>query len=921
MTCRAAFVLALVPYAAGAQISFGPSRELSDFLYQPDFVLAHDMDGDGDLDVIAAEGSGAPVRVLWWENDGNANFGNRREWTWGNRDAEVIAIADSNLDGLPDVWIQELPSDSYEPDGTAQRRFLIALADGSGSFQPPTLLIAERVTWGSGETSVCDTNLDGQPDIVTPDTHYLVTPGGAFAAGVPMPPGAFHLWYDRNEVVPADLDVDGDLDLLVTSIASSPTYAAQVMWNSGSGTFAAPTPYPPLDQAATNKRIAFCTNPSGEGGPALLVLAARDSGGNIQESLALYRLGAGGAAEFVTSIDLPGSDAAIWRSWDGLSHDTMSGRSFIGVVMAPKSGVDAETELFEIVWSDDNPTLASIAVHEGVIAHPPVAVRPLNGDQFPDLLVPIPDVTFTTNAAADQIVWHAGDSDGGFEALPQRVCQPGVDRTLYHAGDLDGDGDTDLLLGGNPPLSIPFGSHELSLYRNNGDGSAFERLPIDFGRKRVGVIVVKDITWPKAGGGNWPSGRMDVLVETYDYAGARAPGILRFEWLLQDDEGVFHRMTLTEESSSGLVDANYGDWDGDGTEDLVSAAEVGYVRPVLAWRRGTGSGSGFEAPRSLLTLVETPLGLVDIDWDGDIDLIQSGYLFGGEECYWCENDGSGTITSLHLLPGKVAPLGADLDDDGHEDFSDASSILFAREGVTFERPGLPLFAPPTAVDLDGDGDLDLVHSTPIQYTYGYNALGWWENRGNGGFFAPQDSPPMLPIAGPRWSARDSQAVADIDGDGMPDLVVVSNLAPRIEWFRITSAPAPAAFTDWMAGYGLRGHSAGPRFDLDGDRRSNWVEFAFGLNPELHDPLHLGLPAIRRGASALALTFLRRTDATAVGLDYPVLHSTDLLNWGSWSGTFEVAPEAGDYERISFPLDPSEPRGFFTVEPTGSPALP
>ncbi len=917
---RAALVLASFSAVASGQISFGPSKEISDFIYQPDYVLAHDMDGDGDLDVIAAEGNGAPVRVLWWENDSTGSFGNRREWTWGILGSEAIAIADFNLDGLPDVWIQDIPWGSEEPDGTVQRRFLIALADGAGSFQPPTLLIDERATRGTGGTFVCDTNLDGRPDIVTSDTHYLATPSGTFAAGIPMPVEASYLWYDRKEVVPVDLDEDGDLDLLITSVASNPAYAVQVMWNSGSGTFAAPTPYSPLDQAATNRQIASCTNPSGEGGPALLVLTAQDSVGASQRNLALYKLTASGAAELVTSFDLEASDDAIWRSWDGLSHDTSSERSFIGVVLAPTAGIDPTSELFEIVWSDDNLSLASIAVHQGVIAYPPVAVRSLNGDPFPDLLVPIPDITFTTNAAADQIVWHAGKSGGGFGSAPYHVCQPGVDRTLYHAGDLDGDGATDLLLGGYPPLTMPMGSHELSLYRNNGDGSAFERLPIDVGRKRVSVIAVKDITWPRAGGGSWPSGRMDVLVETYDYAGARAPGTLRFEWLLQDDGGMFHRTTLTSESSNGLVSPYYGDWDGDGMEDLVYAAEIGYVRPVLVWRRGTGSG--FDAPRSLLTLVEWPLGLVDIDWDGDLDLIQFGYLFGGEECYWCENDGSGTITSLRVLPGKVGPLGVDLDGDGHEDFSDASSILFAREGVTFERPDVPLWFPtPTALDLDGDGDLDLVHSTPTQYTHGYNALGWWENRGNGVFFAPQDSPPMLPIAGARWSARDSQALADIDGDGMRDLVVVSILAPRVEWFRVTSTPAPTAFTDWMAGYGFRGHSAGPLADVDGDRRVNWEEFAFGSNPGLNDPAHAGLPWIRRDGATLALSFLRRTDASAVGLGYPVMQSTDLLQWAPWSGAFGVSQEAEGYERVSFLLDPSEPRRFFSVQPTGPPAGP
>ena len=923
MLSRAGLVLPLLPIAVGAQISFGPPQQISDFVYIPDHVLSHDMDDDGDLDVIAAEGNSAPVRVLWWENDGTGNFGSRHEWTWGELESEVIAITDFNLDGRPDVWLQDRPYDTLDAEEMIQRRFLIALADGAGSFQPPTPLIDERVpSWILGEAIVADTNLDGRPDIVTPDAHYLATSTGTFAARIPMPESAAYLWHNRGAVTPTDLDDDGDLDLLAISLTTG--FAAQVMWNPGTGVFPDPVPYVPLDQSATGRNVVPCTGSVRRRGRSLLVLTKQGSNETVQSSLALYRIAAGGSAQLVTSIDLAGTDAQTMRSWAGLSHDPASGRSFIGVVLNPRTLTDPTTELFEIVWSGDDLSLVPAVAHDGVIVYPPVVVRSLNGDPFPDLLVPIPDIGGTPNAAADQIVWHAGTTGGGFDESPHHVCQPAVDRVLYHAGDLDGDDAPDLLLGGYPPLWIPLGAHELSLYRNNGDGSSFERLPIAVGRKRIGVIEVKDITWPKIGGGNWPAGRMDVLVETYDYAGAASPGILRIEWLLQDESGGFHRTTLTTEASDGLVAPCYGDWDGDGTEDLVYRIEGGYGGPQLLWRRGTGGG--FEAPRTLLTLVESVRGLVDIDWDGDLDLLLSGTLFGtlfgGEESYWCENDGSGTIVALRRLNRNLKPLGMDLDGDGHQDFTENGLVVFARAGVTFERPGNVQPAQyPSGLDLDDDGDLDLVYAAPIQGISGYSALGWWENRGSGVYYAPQDSPPMLPIAGAGWSIRDQRALADMDGDGSRDLVVVSSFAPRIEWFPITQTPAPAAFTDWIAGYGLSGHSAGPLFNFDNDRRSNWGEFAFGSHPGVPDPAHPGLPAILREGGTLSLSFLRRTDAATIGLDYTVMQSTDLLNWDPWSGTFEIAPEAGDYERVNFPLNSGEPRSFFTVDPTGPPSGP
>lgn len=911
-------LLALLTTLAVAQVSFGPAREISDFIYHPDHVLAHDMDGDGDLDVVAAEGGGAPLRVLWWANDGDGSFGNRREWSWGNLDSEVIAIADFNLDGRPDVWIEDKPFDTLDQDGMIQRRFLIALGDSAGSFQAPMPLVDESVLWTSSETIICDTNLDGRPDIVTPDTHYLATIDGTFAPGIPMPESAAYLWQNREDAIPADLDGDGDLDLLITSIMTQ--FAAQVMWNPGSGSFPDAVAYAPLDASASYRAIAPCADPSGGGGQALLVLTIEGSNESAQGSLTLFRLDAEGGAEQFHSINLPASDSETFRSWSGLSHDPVSGRSFIGVVLNPATLTDPTTELFEIVWSDGTLALLPVAVHEGVIDHPPVSVRPLDGDAFPDLLVPIPDITFTLNAAVDQIVWHAGTGSGGFQASPRNVCQPALGRMLFHAGDVDGDHASDLLVGGAPPLSLPSGAHELSLYRNNGDGSTFERVPIDVGRMRIGVVAVKDVTSPRPGGGSWPTGRMDVLAETYDYSDAASPGILRFEWLLQDDSGIFQRTTLTTEASGGLVSPQYGDWDGDETADLVYRVGDVYGAPVVLWRRGTNEG--FENPRILLSQAEAVRGLVDLDWDGDLDLLMFGTLFGGEESYWCENGGSGEIVAVRRLNRKLELLAADLDGDGHEDFTENGMVTLARPGVTFDPLGATQPAPnPTGLDVDQDGDPDLVYTVPGTGTTGYNAIGWWENRGSGNFFGPDSSPPMLPVADAQWSIRNQQALADMDRDGTPDLVAVSNFAPKIEWFPITREAAPIAFVDWMASHGFTGHSAGPLFDLDGDLLSNWEEFAFGGQPGEPDPSHPGMPSIRRDGQALSLSFLRRFDAMTAGLSYLVMQSTDLSTWESWTGSFELSPAVDGYERINFPLDPEEPRAFFSVDPGGPPGGP
>src|SRR5687768_10985873 len=94
--------LALTTMVGQGQISFGPSQEISEFISYPRDTQAVDMDGDGDLDVISREAY--TVRVIWWENDGDGNFSNRRVWDWDDISSgyETVSLEDSNADGRPD---------------------------------------------------------------------------------------------------------------------------------------------------------------------------------------------------------------------------------------------------------------------------------------------------------------------------------------------------------------------------------------------------------------------------------------------------------------------------------------------------------------------------------------------------------------------------------------------------------------------------------------------------------------------------------------------------------------------------------------------------------------------------------------------------------------------------------------------------
>lgn len=80
-----------------------------------------------------------------------------------------------------------------------------------------------------------------------------------------------------------------------------------------------------------------------------------------------------------------------------------------------------------------------------------------------------------------------------------------------------------------------------------------------------------------------------------------------------------------------------------------------------------------------------------------------------------------------------------------------------------------------AADLDGDGDLDLTNVDIVGKSPSAASLLWFENHGSGEF-----SRHVIHDKENGWLER--HAVGDINGDGRPDLAVVSNRDGLLLWF-------------------------------------------------------------------------------------------------------------------------------------------
>ncbi|MCR9171620.1 MAG: T9SS type A sorting domain-containing protein [bacterium] len=217
-------------------------------------------------------------------------------------------------------------------------------------------------------------------------------------------------------------------------------------------------------------------------------------------------------------------------------------------------------------------------------------------------------------------------------------------------------------------------------------------------------------------------------------------------------------------------------------------------------------------------------GVADLDGDGDFDLLMGGSY--GEIKYY---ENTGTADSPAFGASQTNPFGltstyyyafittADLDDDGDIDIlvgeyygdlvyfentgtSTAPAFAAAQANPFGLNTGSSLLDMPSFVDLDDDGDFDII-SCSIVYAGGPGMV-YYENTGTASSpaFAAQVTDPFGITANAAYFQNPT--MADIDGDGDFDLLTAENYGTFAFYENTGTVSAPAFAAPQVNPFGL-----------------------------------------------------------------------------------------------------------------------
>ena len=382
------------------------------------------------------------------------------------------------------------------------------------------------------------------------------------------------------------------------------------------------------------------------------------------------------------------------------------------------------------------------------------------------------DVAVIINFGAD-IVWYENQNTGSISTA-QTIASTGGgtldgDAESIAAALLDGDTKNDILyttaadqvewaeFGSTSffaPASITssaLGTRVVAAADVTGNGnpdplSGSSTDEVDFYQNTGGTFDSKTVISPV------PFANEPNAIATADFTGDGRPEVLSISeeeqtvsWFANQTGGaggfVPESVTTITTDNFGFNDVHAADLSGDGTPDALAAGGTSTFNQDggVFWNEYIGGGDGFSSTRNqIITPKENPFSDVDaadLDADGDVDVVAASQ--GEGDLYWALND-SGTFPSNTAIPLDLSTEPIDI------------------------HPA----------NVGGDSKPDLIAALS-----GTDDVVWLENQigGAGGF---SDTTRISENA---TNVQDVHA-ADLDGDGDPDVLSASPGDNKVAWY-------------------------------------------------------------------------------------------------------------------------------------------
>jgi hypothetical protein len=718
-------------------------------------VVFFDFDGDGYEDIFYTTLANGPATGIFMNNgDGSGEFTELTTTNFENVHASNVKIADFNGDGNADILYTGANASGVGPSTIVTKLYL---GDGNLGFTEFTSLNLDVYT--AGHFDVADVDGDGDLDVVMSgslggnnnnlQTRLYLNDGSANFTEVTTA-GLFGL--TNSSVAFADIDNDGDVDLLLTGQTLSDQFTF-LYENDGSGSFTEITGTSLTNVSQSRSEFVDIDN---DGDLDIILSGIIDNSGN-----------------FTFEIYTNDGDG----NFSELQNSSLTFSCFAARIAAGDIDNDGDLDLivYGLIGSSFNAHGRAVLINDGngnftedvntnlaVFGSRNFGLSDINNNGNLDLII---GGNSPNNTVLETYIYTNDGTGTFYEATTMPLTGVEYSSTAY--ADVDGDGDLDLLVIGslNAAIGLPF----TKLYLNNGNGEFTEDTANSFVQVDRGPVAFADVDG---------DGDQDLLIFSY---GSNWESETKL--YLNDGNGVFTEVSNTPFDGSYNGSIEFADVDNDGDLDvLITGTGDNWSSLHASLYINDGSGN-------YIIATDTPFEPVyyssskfaDLDGDGDLDLILTGFDDADILTKVYINDGNANYTELVGTGLQDIAFGCieinDFTGDGNKDIILSGLVPVTFEPVTklytsdgnlnftevLNTPFLDLSNSSVAIsDVDSDGDLDIYLSGADSNTDPHTLLYMNDGLGN---FSENTTVSFDNVR------RSSLAAFDIDGDGDDDFIV------------------------------------------------------------------------------------------------------------------------------------------------------